>query len=152
MSNFRISYCALNSMILSKIADRWPESMRCPLASIVSLAAMGGHCIGTVRAVAVLMARRAVVRLGVPALIVAVLAIIALWRVGPPPQQKADGAVATAGTSPAKAITEPVKTVAELISNNAVGREASLEHVTIRERVGDRFYWIGTGSERPVFA
>jgi hypothetical protein len=98
------------------------------------------------------MARRAVVRLGVPALIVAVLAIIALWRVGPPPQQKADGAVATAGTSPAKAITEPVKTVAELISNNAVGREASLEHVTIRERVGDRFYWIGTGSERPVFA
>jgi hypothetical protein len=97
------------------------------------------------------MARRAVVRLGIPALIVAALAVIALWRVGPPPQQKADAAVATTGTSPAKAITEPVKTVAELMSNNAIGREASLEHVTVRERVADRFYWIGSGDQRPVF-
>ena len=96
------------------------------------------------------MARRAVVRLGIPALIVAVLAIVALWRVGPPPQ-KADAAIATTGTSPAKAITEPVKTIAEAISTNAVGREASLEDVRIRERVGDRFYWIGSGDERPVF-
>src|SRR5947207_4363744 len=149
MSNVRISYCALNSMILSKIADRWPESIRCPAASIVSLAAMVGHSIGTVRAVALPMARRAVVRLGIPALIVAVLAIVALWRVGPPPQ-KADAAIATTGTSPAKAITEPVKTIAEAISTNAVGREASLEDVRIRERVGDRFYWIGSGDERPV--
>jgi hypothetical protein len=83
-------------------------------------------------------------------LIVAVLAITALWRVGPPPQQNAT-AVATAGTSPAKAISDPVKTIAELISNNAIGREASLEQVTIRERVGDRFCWIGSGDERPVF-
>jgi len=45
-----------------------------------------------------------------------------------------------------------VKTVAELLTNNAVGREASLERVNIRERVGDRFYWIGSGDERPVFA
>jgi hypothetical protein len=84
-------------------------------------------------------------------LIVAVLAIVALWRVGPPPASHETATVATRGTSPAKAITEPVKTVAELLSNNAVGREASLEHVTIRERVGDRFYWIGSGDERPVF-
>src|SRR5213075_1176803 len=46
MSNLTISYCALNSMILSKIADRWPESIRCPSASIVSLAAMERHCSG----------------------------------------------------------------------------------------------------------
>jgi hypothetical protein len=97
------------------------------------------------------MARRAVVRLGIPALIVAALAVVALWRIGPPPQQKTDAAVATTGTSAAKAITEPVKTIAEAISTNAVGREASLEHVRIRERVGDRFYWIGSGDERPVF-
>jgi hypothetical protein len=97
------------------------------------------------------VARRAVVKLGIPALIVAVLAIVALWRVGPPPAKHTTTAVATTGTSPAKAITEPVKTVAELLSNNAVGREASLEHVRIRERVGDRFYWIGSGDERPVF-
>src|SRR2546423_14700804 len=54
MSNLRISYWALYSMILSKIADRWPESIRCPSASIVSWAGMGAHssgaCGGTGRA------------------------------------------------------------------------------------------------------
>lgn len=94
--------------------------------------------------------RRAVVKLGVPALIVAVLAIVALWRVGPPPRQDAT-AVGTSGSAAAKALTVPIKTVAELVANNAVGREASLERVTIRERAGDRFYWIGSGDERPVF-
>ena len=44
-----------------------------------------------------------------------------------------------------------MKTLAELLTTNAVGREASLEHVRIRERVADRFYWIGSGDERPVF-
>ena len=96
------------------------------------------------------MARRAVVRLGVPALIVAVLAIVALWRVGPPPRQAAT-AVGTSGTAVEKVLTVPIKTVAELVSNNAVGREASLEHVRIRETAGNRFYWIGSGDERPVF-
>jgi len=96
------------------------------------------------------MARRAVVRLGVPALIVAVLAAVALWRVGPPPQPRPN-AVGTTGTTAEKVLTVPIKTVAELMTNNAVGREASLERVPIRERVGDRFYWIGSGSERPVF-
>ena len=97
------------------------------------------------------MARRAVVRLGIPALIVAALAIAALWRVGPPPRGKATDVAATSGTSPAKPITEPVKTIAELMSNNAIGREASLEHVTIRESVGERFYWIESGDQKPVF-
>ncbi|HTI44015.1 MAG TPA: hypothetical protein VL693_19450 [Vicinamibacterales bacterium] len=97
------------------------------------------------------MARRAVVRLGIPALIVAALAVAALWRVGPPPREKPTGPVATSGTSPAKSITEPVKTIAEVMSNNAIGREASLEHVTIREMVGERFYWIESGDQKPVF-
>src|SRR5437016_7878310 len=143
MSNLTISYCALNSMILSNIADRWPESIRCPSASIVSLAAMGAHSSGTVRVFRdsgfgirrlrdskVQMARRAVVRLGIPALIVAALAVVALWRVGPPPKETTT-AVGTAGTNAEKAITTPVKTIAELLSNNSVGREASLEHVMI---------------------
>jgi hypothetical protein len=97
------------------------------------------------------VARRAVVRLGIPALIVAALAVAALWRVGPPPREKPTGPVATSGTSPAKSITEPVKTIAEVMSNNAIGREASLEHVTIREMVGERFYWIESGDQKPVF-
>ena len=94
------------------------------------------------------MARRAVVRLGIPALIVAALAVAALWRVGPPPREKPTGPVATSGTSPAKPITEPVKTIAEVMSNNAIGREASLEHVRIREMVGERFYWIESGDQK----
>jgi len=98
------------------------------------------------------VARRAVVRLGIPALIVAVLAIAALWRVGPPPQDKATDTVATTGVSPAKPISESVKTIADVMSNNAIGREASLEHITIRERVGERFYWIESGDQKPVFA
>ena len=95
------------------------------------------------------MARRAVVRLGVPALIVAALAVVALWRVGPPPDQTAS-AIGTKGSAE-RAIAEPITAVADLIANNSVGREASLEHATIRERVGDRYYWIGSGDERPVF-
>jgi len=91
------------------------------------------------------------VRIGIPGVIVAALAIVALWRIGPPPQQKASAAVGTTGSTPARAITQPVKTLAELLTTNAVGREASLEHVRIRERVADRFYWIGSGDERPVF-
>ena len=85
-------------------------------------------------------------------MIVAALAVVALWRVGPPPQQKVNTAVGTSGSSnPVKAITQPVTTVAELITANAIGREASLEHVRVREQVGDRFYWIGSGDEHPVF-
>ena len=48
MLNVRISYEALTSMILSKIAERRPESIRCPSASIVSLAAKGHSTSGKV--------------------------------------------------------------------------------------------------------
>jgi hypothetical protein len=83
-------------------------------------------------------------------LIVALLAVVALWRVGPPPHRDA-AAIGTSGAGAEKALTAPIRTVAELMSNNAVGREASLEHVMVRERAGDRFYWIGSGDQRPVF-
>src|SRR5258706_395597 len=87
MSNLTISYWARYSMILSKIADRWPESIRCPSASIVSVAAMAAHSSGTVPAEGEEgefdMSRRVVVRLGVPALVVAALAAIELWHVSP---------------------------------------------------------------------
>jgi len=98
------------------------------------------------------MARRAVVRLGIPALIVAVLAVVALWRIGPPPRNaSAVGTTGTTGTSVEKTLTAPITTLAEVMSNNSVGREASLEHVNIRESAGDRFYWIGSGDDRPTF-
>jgi hypothetical protein len=96
------------------------------------------------------MPRRAVVKLGIPALVVAGLAVIALWRVGPPPTGTSE--VGTTGAEVPEAVTAPLSTVAELLTNNAVGREASLEHVLVRERVADRYLWIGGGDERPVFA
>jgi hypothetical protein len=96
------------------------------------------------------MSRRAVVKLGIPALVVAALAVVALWRVGPPPVTS--GEVGTTGAAAPEHVTAPLTTVADMLTNNAVGREASLEHVPVRERVGDRYLWIGSGDERPVFA
>jgi len=96
------------------------------------------------------MSRRAVVKLGIPALVVAALAVIALWRVGPPPART--GEIGTTGAQVPDVVTAPISTVTELLTNNAVGREASLEHVLVRERVADRYLWIGRGDERPVFA
>jgi hypothetical protein len=88
------------------------------------------------------------VKLGIPAAIVACLAVIALVRVGAPPPKA--GAVGTAGRAPG-AVADRLTQAAELLTNNAVGREARLEHVPIRQRVGDRYLWIGSGDERPVF-
>jgi hypothetical protein len=96
------------------------------------------------------MPRRAVVKLGIPALVVAGLAVIALWRVGPPSTGTSE--VGTTGAGVPEGVTAPLSTVAELLTNNSVGREASLEHVLVRERVADRYLWIGGGNERPVFA
>jgi hypothetical protein len=73
--------------------------------------------------------RRAVV-LGVPALIVAVLALAALWRVGAP----AGGEPGAAGT----------------IGLNS-DRRASLERVVVRQLTSDRTFWAGAGNEEPVF-
>ena len=89
-------------------------------------------------------------RLGIPALIVAVLAIIALWRVGPPPDKAAP--VATTGSGPEKVLGAPIEDAAELLSNNSVGREASLEHVQVRELVGGRGLWIGSAGIGPYSA
>ena len=96
------------------------------------------------------MSRRRAVKLGIPALVVAALAVIALWRVGPPPVSTHE--VGTTGAAVPDGVAAPLTAVAEMLTNNAVGREASLEHVTIRERVGDRYLWIGRGDERPMFA
>jgi hypothetical protein len=95
------------------------------------------------------MSRRHAVKLGIPALVVAFLAVIALWRVGPRPEKTS--AVGTTGAAAPEALTTQLTKVADLLANNAVGREAWLEHVPIRERIGDRYLWIGSGDERPAF-
>ncbi len=87
--------------------------------------------------------RRNVVRLGVPGLIVAGLAVVALWRVGAP----ANDPRAVGTTGRAAAPSGPLTAIVEVLSANAVGRQASLERVAIREVTSPRTFWIGTGEE-----
>jgi hypothetical protein len=88
--------------------------------------------------------RRNVVWLGGPALIVAGLAAVALWRVGEPaPDQSVAGTTGTSGAIR----TSPLTQVAELVAANATGRQASLERVPVRQVMSPRTFWIGEGSE-----
>jgi hypothetical protein len=82
------------------------------------------------------------VRLGIPALIVATLAFIALWRVGAP--------VTPAGGVPAAppAPLAPLTQLAEVLTDNSIGRRASLENVRIREIPSARTLWIGGDDDR----
>jgi hypothetical protein len=73
--------------------------------------------------------RRAVV-LGVPAVIVAVLALAALWRVSVPPHGE-PGAAGTIGLNP--------------------DRRATLERVQVRQLTSERTFWAGSLDEEPVF-
>jgi hypothetical protein len=73
--------------------------------------------------------RRAVV-LGVPAIIVAVMTIVALWRLGTPPAGE-PGAAGTIGLNP--------------------DRQATLERVEVRQLTSDRTFWAGPVEEDPVF-
>jgi hypothetical protein len=84
------------------------------------------------------------VRLAVPAAFVAILALVALWRVSAP-------AVPASGTSaepePLAALTQ----IAEVLADNSVGRRAALEQVVIRDVASPRAVWVGDDEER-VFA
>ena len=86
------------------------------------------------------MARRPrAVRLGVPAFIVAVLALVALWRVGVPPPGPS--------SSPREALG-PLTQLAEVLADNSIGRQASLEDMIIRQVPSARTLWIGSGGDR----
>jgi hypothetical protein len=89
--------------------------------------------------------RRTAVRLGIPALIVGALALIALWRVGAPVDRE-PGATGTSGE------VAPLVRIAEVIGGNAVGREASLEDVEIRQLISLRTFWVGHIDDKPAFA
>ena len=103
------------------------------------------------------MARaRNVVRLGIPALIVAGLALVALWRVAPPDSRP----VATSGSRPVAAgggasstpaADGPLRRVADALVKSAVDREASIEDVEIRQVTSARTFWAGAVDERPLF-
>ena len=81
------------------------------------------------------------VRLAIPAVFVAVLTFVALWRVTSP-VVPASGE--SAEPEPLAALTQ----IAELLSQNSIGRRASLEQVVIRDVASPRALWIGADEER----
>ena len=90
------------------------------------------------------MARRPrAVRLGLPALFVAVLTFVALWRVTAPVTPAHDSAPSSGPT-----LLAPLTQIAEVLVDNSVGRRASLEQVVIRAVASPRTLWIGSDSER----
>jgi hypothetical protein len=88
--------------------------------------------------------KRNVVRLGVPALVVAGLAVVALWRVSEPVPNRSPAG--TTGTAP-RPRTLPLTRIADLLADNTTGRQASLEAVPVREVISPRTLWIGEGDE-----
>jgi hypothetical protein len=84
--------------------------------------------------------RQRAIRLGLPALFVAILTFIALWRVGAP-IGPTDRDSATARATP----LDPLTHIAEVLADNSIGRRASLERVVIREVTSARTLWIGDG-------
>lgn len=85
------------------------------------------------------------VRLAIPAAFVAVLTLVALWRVSGPVAPESG----TAAARPEP--LEPLTQIAEVLADNSIGRRASLERVVVRETPSPRTLWIGTGDER-IFA
>ena len=84
------------------------------------------------------------VRLGIPALIVAGLAMVALWRIGVPAADVPP--VGTTGTAePARA--EPLTKIADLLVENVAGRQASLEGVRVNAVTSPRTFWIGADDQ-----
>lgn len=82
------------------------------------------------------------VRLALPATIVAILALVALWRVASPTVPAADG------TSPELDALKPLTQLAEVLAQNSIGRQATLEKVVVREVVSPRTLWIGEDDHR----
>lgn len=85
------------------------------------------------------------VRLAIPAAFVAVLTLVALWRVSAPVAPSSGDAASRPEP------LEPLTQIAEVLADNSIGRRASLERVIVREIPSPRTLWIGTEDER-VFA
>ena len=85
------------------------------------------------------------VRLAIPATFVAVLTLVALWRVTAP-EAPASGSAASRPEP-----LEPLTQIAEVLADNSIGRRASLEGVVVREIPSPRTLWIGAGDDR-IFA
>src|SRR5688572_21950102 len=88
--------------------------------------------------------RPGAVRLAIPATFVAILMLVALWRVSAP--------VAPASRAESRPQPlEPLTKLAEVLAENSLGRRASLERVLVRSAPSPRTLWIEADDDR-VFA
>jgi hypothetical protein len=82
---------------------------------------------------------RKAVRIGVPALVIGLLTLAALWRIGAPVRSGAPTAVKAEPLA-------PITRLGEVAAQNSIARRASLEGVRVREVTSPRTAWIDTGS------
>lgn len=82
-------------------------------------------------------------RIGIPALIVGVLMIGALWRLGTP-RDGSPSAAAPAGVSP----LPEIGAAADVLLPTSIGRRASLTSVRVLEVTSARTFWIGDDTIR----
>jgi hypothetical protein len=85
---------------------------------------------------------RKAVRIGVPILVIGLLALAALWRIGAPADtSRTDGAVAR---------LEPLTRITDVAAATSVLRRASLENVRVVELPSARTAWIDAGATPPA--
>jgi hypothetical protein len=85
---------------------------------------------------------RKAVRVGLPILVIGLLALAALWRVGAPADAQRTGTT----TDGRPAALEPLTKITEVAAGTSVLRKASLENVRVRELPSPRTAWIDSGS------
>ena len=83
---------------------------------------------------------RKAVRVGVPILVIGLLALAALWRVGAPADAR------RTGTDGRTAALEPLTNITDVAAGTGVLRKASLENVRVRDLPSPRTAWIDSGS------
>jgi hypothetical protein len=85
---------------------------------------------------------RKAVRVGLPVLVIGLLALAALWRVGAP----ADSNGTPAAGPPAGGALEPLSRITDIGASTSALRKASLENVRVRDIPSPQTAWIDSGS------
>jgi hypothetical protein len=85
---------------------------------------------------------RKAIRVGLPILVIGVLALAALWRIGAPADARRTGTDAEGRPSP----LEPLTTITDVAAATGALRKASLENVRVRDLPSVRTAWIDSGS------
>ena len=92
--------------------------------------------------------RQRAVRIGIPALIIAGLTFVALWRVSAPPAPPPVGAPPSQKPTPLPPLTNPQ----DVHAASAIGRRVLLDSVLIHDIPSVRTLWIGNDTRNLVLA